>query len=76
MKRKLTLTVDQDVYDGLNEQIGAGRISGFIERLVRPHVVASSLEDGYARMGADKDREKEALKWAELTVKDIARGKR
>lgn len=76
MKKKLTLTVDQEVYEGLREHIGSGRISGFIEKLLRPHVVKSRLEDGYARMAQDKDREKEALKWAEHTFKDLARGKR
>ncbi len=76
MKKNLTLTVAAEVYDGLRDQIGAGRISRFIEKLLRPHVVKSQLEDGYARMAADKTREKEALKWAELTFKDLAREKR
>ena len=76
MRKKLTLTVEQDVYDGLRKRIGPRRISGFIENLIRPHVVASHLKDGYARMAADKTREKEADQWAELTFKDLARAKR
>ena len=76
MKRKLTLTVDREVYDGLRERIGVGRISSFIENLLRPHVVKSMLESGYARMAQDKEREKDAHKWAELTFKDSAREKR
>ncbi|OGH55598.1 MAG: addiction module antitoxin [Candidatus Lindowbacteria bacterium RIFCSPLOWO2_12_FULL_62_27] len=76
MKKKLTLSVDREIYDGLRSQIGARRISGFIESLLRPHVVKSSLEEGYARMSRDKDREKEARRWAEQTVRDIAREKR
>ena len=39
MRRKLTITVDERVYTGLHQVIGRRRISGFIESLVKPHVV-------------------------------------
>ena len=48
MNRKLTITIDPDVYDGLYKVIGARRISRFIEDLARPHVVAASLDAAYA----------------------------
>jgi hypothetical protein len=35
MQRKLTITIADDVYRGLHQQIGRGEISRFIENLVR-----------------------------------------
>ena len=72
MQKKLTLTIDKEVYEGLHRAIGPGKISKFIEDLVRPHVVRPDLESAYADMAKDKKREKEALEWAEMTFKDTA----
>ena len=41
MSRKLTITLDDEVYQGLYEKVGARRIAGFIQELVRPY--ASSI---------------------------------
>jgi hypothetical protein len=68
MHKKLTITLDIDVYDGLYRTVGAGRISHFIEELVRPYVVHVDLADGYAQMAADETREREALEWSEATI--------
>ena len=38
MQKKLTITIDEDVYAGLYRVVGRGKISKFIESLVRPHV--------------------------------------
>jgi hypothetical protein len=72
MQKKLTITVDEKVYEGLHKRIGAGRISHFIEDLVRPHVLDEELERGYVQMAEDEGREKEALDWAEGTVRDLS----
>jgi predicted CopG family antitoxin len=72
MQKKLTITVDEEVYEGLHKVIGRGRISKFVEDLVRPHVVRPNLEAEYAEMSRDEEREKEALEWAEATFGDIA----
>jgi len=72
MQKKLTITVDQRVYDGLHTVIGRRRISKFIESLVRPHVIGKDLEVAYQQMAQDEAREAEALEWAEATVGDIA----
>ncbi len=67
MQRKLTITVDDEVYRGLHEKVGRGQISSFIEELVRPHVVdESALESAYREAAEDEAREREALEWAEL----------
>jgi predicted CopG family antitoxin len=72
MQRKLTITLDEHVYEGLHKIIGRRKISHFIEELVRPHVLISELEAGYAAMAADEAREAEALAWSEGTVGDSA----
>jgi len=72
MAKKLTITVDDRVYEGLHNVIGRRRISRFIESLVRPYVVEEDLEAGYRQMGQDEAREAEALEWSEATVGDVA----
>jgi hypothetical protein len=72
MQKKLTITIDERVYDGLHNVIGRRRISRFIESLVRPHVVGADLEASYRKMAADEAREAEALEWAEGTIEDVA----
>lgn len=71
MQKKLTLTVDAEVYEGLRKIIGPRKISKFIEDLVRPHVVFPNLEAAYAKMARDKKRENEAMHWAEITFEDM-----
>ncbi|MBN1369726.1 MAG: hypothetical protein JW954_05775 [Dehalococcoidaceae bacterium] len=71
MHKKLTVTIDEEVYEGLHKYIGQRKISRFIEELVRPHVVRPNLESAYAQMARDRKREQEALEWAELTFGDI-----
>lgn len=72
MQKKLTITIDEKVYQGLHNTIGRRRISRFIEELVRPHVTSQSLEAAYAEMAQDEHREAEALEWAEATIGDSA----
>jgi len=71
MQKKLTITVDEEVYDGLHKAIGPRKISRFVQEIVRPHVVRSNLDEAYAEMAKDKKREKEAAEWAEITFKDV-----
>lgn len=75
MQKKLTITIDEEVYEGLHRIIGPRKISRFVQELVRPHVVRPNLESAYADMAKDKEREKEALEWAEGTFKDFAHEK-
>ncbi len=72
MQKKLTITVDEQVYRGLHRVIGRRRISKFIESLVRPHVMQDELLAAYEEMAHDEVRETEALDWAESTIEDIA----
>jgi predicted CopG family antitoxin len=72
MQKKLTITIDERVYEGLHAVIGRRRISQFIESLVRPHVIGKDLEVAYRQMAQDEAREAEALEWSEGTVGDVA----
>ena len=38
MQREITITIDEDLYEGLHRIMDETEISGFIEDLVRPHV--------------------------------------
>lgn len=70
MNRKLTITVSEAVYEGLHRTIGRRRISQFIEKLARPHVVPHDIEAAYRDMAADQVREQEALEWSEGLIAD------
>jgi predicted CopG family antitoxin len=72
MQKKLTITLDEEVYEGLQRVIGPRKISGFIEDLVRPHILHPDLEAGYRAMAEDEAREAEALEWAENLVGNVA----
>jgi hypothetical protein len=72
MLKKLTITVDAEVYDGLHNVVGRRRISRFLNDLARPLVVGQNLAEGYAAMAADEAREMEAEAWVEGVIADIA----
>ena len=71
MQKKLTITIDEEVYNGLYSTIGRRRISQFIEDLVRPHVLGEDLEAAYRQMAQDEAHEAEALEWAEAMIGDV-----
>lgn len=72
MLKKLTITIDADVYEGLQTVIGPRRISRFLTELARPHVTREGLRAGYAAMAADEAREREAEEWIEALITDVA----
>ncbi|MDZ7666212.1 MAG: hypothetical protein U5K27_12990 [Desulfotignum sp.] len=76
MQKKLTVTIDKEVYEGLRTVIGPRKISHFIEELVRPHVLKKICTAAYKEMAADQIRESEALEWAEGTIGDFGDEKR
>lgn len=70
MQKKLTITIDEEIYEGLHTRVGRGKIGKFVEELVRPHVIKEDLESAYKQMSKDVGREKKALEWAEATFGD------
>ncbi len=71
MHKKMTITLDEAVYDGLYKMVGKRRISQFIEELVRPHVMDTSLDAGYLAMANDQEREAEAVEWCNAISGDM-----
>jgi len=72
MRKKLTITIDEEVYAGLYRSIGRRHISQFVESLVRPHVASQDLAREYEEMARDDEGEAEALEWSEAVVGDVA----
>ena len=70
MHRRMTITLDEEVYEGLYRRVGKRRMSQFIEDLVRPHVSDTSMDEGYRAMAADRRRESEAREWSNALMGD------
>ena len=74
MAKKLTITVSDDVYEGLYAKVGPRKIGKFLESLAREHVVAASvpfegsLNEAYREMAAEEEREREARDWIKSGV--------
>ena len=71
MHKRMTITLDETVYDGLYRTVGKRRMSQFIEDLLRPHVLDTSLDEGYRAMAADPVREAEAQAWCDGLAGDM-----
>ncbi|MDR1915832.1 MAG: addiction module antitoxin [Synergistaceae bacterium] len=76
MHKKMTITLDEEVYDGLYRMVGRRRMSKFIEDLVRPKVMDTSLDEGYTAMASDEPRETEAVEWCNALAGDVANEER
>jgi predicted CopG family antitoxin len=72
MHKRMTITLDEAVYEGLNRTVGKRRMSQFIEDLLRPHVLDTALDDGYRAMAADQEREAQAVEWCNALAGDVA----
>ena len=70
MHKRMTITLDEEVYDGLYRTVGKRKMSQFIEDLLRPHVSGSDLDAGYRAMASDEAREAEASEWIEALAGD------
>lgn len=71
MAKKLTILIDDAVYEGLHQVVGRGSISKFIEDLARPHVAQRDLGAQYREAAKDASREREARAWTEGLAGDL-----
>jgi predicted CopG family antitoxin len=69
--RKLTITVEDEVYSGLLVVVGKRRISGFLNDLAKPHVLRRDLDAEYRAMASDEAREADAAEWIEGVLMDL-----
>jgi hypothetical protein len=75
MQKRLTITIDEEVYEGLYRVIGKGNVSQFLQELARPHVVPNApLDEGYGAMAADGDYEKHAAQWISGLINNATDG--
>jgi len=70
--RKMTITLDEAVYEGLYRMVGRRKMSQFIESLLKPHVTDTALDTGYRAMAADTAREADAQEWCNALTGDMA----
>ena len=68
MRKRMTISIDETVYDGLVRVIGCRKISQFLENLARSYVVNDDIVSGYQAMAADTERE--ALEWGNALIGD------
>ena len=71
MNKKLTISVNEQTYQALKAKIGERKVGRFIESLVRPFVIKTALDQMYAEMAKDKQREQDAAEWANNTLEDF-----
>lgn len=71
MQKKLTITIDEQVYDALYHVVGKRKISRYIEKLVKPKIIRQELEIAYQQMAEDSPREAEAMEWVEGTLEEF-----
>ena len=76
MQKRMTITMDEAVYDGLLRVVGRGKVSQFLEALARPHVLDTTLDAGYRAMSDDVQREAEASEWINGLLADTANAAR
>ena len=67
-KKKLTIMLDAQVYEGIKNKVGGRGIGAYLSSLARPHVLTDSLEDGYKAMACDSKYNDEASEWIEGTL--------
>ncbi|ABE05454.1 unknown [Rickettsia bellii RML369-C] len=76
MQKKLTISIDEAVYRNLYSVIGEGKISKFIENIIKPYLINEQLKASYEEMAQDEKREKEANEWIEGLIQDDFNEKR
>jgi predicted CopG family antitoxin len=61
MQKKLTLSINAEIYEALHKMAGKRKIGRFIETLVRPHIASSDNLPG--RMVPDEEQESAIMLW-------------
>jgi predicted CopG family antitoxin len=71
MQKKLTISIDESIYNALYNVIGKRKISRFIEELIKPKLITPNLDKAYKEMGENQIREEEAKYWTEGTLQEF-----
>ena len=70
-KKKLTIMLDSQVYEGIKNKVGSRGIGAYLSSLARPHILTDTLEDGYKAMSRDNKYNDEAADWIEGTLDSV-----
>jgi len=74
MQRKITLSINEEVYRKLHFLISRRKISKFVEKSVEEKIkkleLADPIEKGFKMMGKAYEREKESLEWSEAGISE------
>jgi predicted CopG family antitoxin len=74
MPHEVTITISDEVYQGLQTIAGKRSVGEFLVELARPLIAESFLEAAYLDMALDSEREREATEWSEGLVYDSSAG--
>lgn len=74
MQRKITLSIEEEIYRKLRFLIPKRKMSKFVEEALKEKIerlkLEEPIEEGFKMMGKDKEREKEALEWSEAGMSE------
>jgi len=70
-KQKVTIALDEQIYQGLVEKVGKRKIGAYLSQIARPHVIISDLDQVYAAMAADESREREVQDWQDAPIDTV-----
>ena len=71
MHKRMTITLEESVYQGLIRIVAPRRRSQFIENAIRPLVSEEDIEADYAALAADERQNVEAREWMNGLIGDI-----
>ena len=70
-KRKVTIMLDEQVYEALIAKVGGRKVGEYLSQLARPYVLDSEISAGYLAMSKDESYKKEADEWLSGTSEPI-----
>lgn len=70
MHKKMTITLDENVYKALYLQVGRRKMSQFIEEAVMRELNSQSLDEQYREMAADQARNQDVAEWNQGLASD------
>jgi predicted CopG family antitoxin len=70
MGKQVTITLDDETYNGLTRLAGRKSVERYLRDIVQPEVQETDLEQGYRDMAADAERELEAKEWLSALAGD------
>ena len=76
MQKRMTIKMDEVVYERLMRVAERGKVRQLLKALARPHVTDTAMDEGYRAMGRDQFRKVEASEWIHGLISDTAQATR